>query len=87
MEKRRTESAGTFNVASARVEPGISHTTEPRLSKMPIVAEAARFVRRDTSLLFTYISLDASSSSPLVEAQFLKQFPVMADVLQRHLSC
>lgn len=36
-EKRRSESAGTFNIASDLLKPRISHTREPRLSKMQLV--------------------------------------------------
>jgi len=36
-EKRRAESAGTFNIASVKLKPRISHNREPRLSKMQLV--------------------------------------------------
>lgn len=37
MEKRRAESAGTFIIASEILKPRISHSREPRLSKMHLV--------------------------------------------------
>lgn len=57
MEKRRAESAGTFNVASEKVKPRISHTREPRLSKMQLLIKVSQtlYPRIQLDKHFTYI--------------------------------
>ncbi len=46
MEKRRAESAGTFDVASDIVKPRISHIREPRLSKMQLVTRLKCWIHK-----------------------------------------
>lgn len=92
MEKRRAESAGTFNIASEIVKPRISHSRDPRLSKMQLVtrlrglfSQKQSFLSKDLHKWTFYIHfhtwLDADSSSlvrSLSQDHFLN-YPAMAD--------
>lgn len=67
-EKRRAESAGTFNVASEIVKPRISHTREPRLSKMQLLIEVSQTlypsIRLDINTSHTFLHRTWCSWSP-----------------------
>lgn len=84
MGNRRAESAGTFNIASEMLKPRISHSREPRLSKMQRMPRLKGFISTTISMhspqkvdisLYTFLNkVDADGRPCLVEAAFSDPF-------------